>query len=115
MNESDDEGLTFPRPDDGLPRAYVMTGDTPVEVWERFSPAYEAQAEAVLGAIAEAGYTAVLDWAGSEDGEAAIGLDEDDRIGVLFHLEDPLDARLIAQAIAKGRLAQLVREAAEDL
>lgn len=108
---TDDEGLTFPRPDDGLPRAYQMRGDSPVEVWERFSPAYEAQAEAVLAAIDAAGYTAVLDWAGSEDGEAAIGLTEDDEIAILLHLEEPAEARLIQMAIAQGRLDAFIREA----
>lgn len=107
----DDEGLTFPRVDDGLGWAGGLSGDTPVEIWERFSPAYEAQAEAVLAAIDAAGYTAVLDWAGSEDGEVAIGLTEADEIAILLHLEDPAEAGLIQMALAQGRLDAFIREA----
>lgn len=109
----EDEGLTFPREDDGLGWAWGLTGDKPTEIWERFSPAYEAQAEAVLEEISAQGWLAVLDWAGEQDGEAAIGLDDQDNIALLFHLEDPAEAQLIAQAIKDGRLPALVKEAAE--
>lgn len=102
--------MEFPRADDGLGWAYGLQGARPEQVWERFSPAYETQAEALLAAIDAAGYLAVIDWAGSEDGEAAIGLNETDEIALLFHLEDPVEAKLIAQAIAQGRLAQLISQ-----
>lgn len=112
MSESE-SGVVFPRKDDGLGWAYQLQGGQPEQVWERFSPGYETQAEAVLNAIADLGLTALIDWAGSEDGEAAIGLNDNDQIAVLFQLEDPVEARLIAQAIEEGRLAQLVAQARE--
>lgn len=102
---------TFPRTDDGLGWAYGLEGAKPKAIWERFSPAYEAQAEAVLNAIADLGLTAVMDWAGSEDGEAAIGVNDNDEIVVLFHLEDPAEARILQQAIADGQLSQIVLDA----
>lgn len=110
----DDEGLTFPRTDDGLGWAWGLSGDTPVEIWERFSPAYEAQAEAVLEEISAQGWLAVLDWAGEQDGEAAIGLDDQDHIALVLHLEDPAEAQLIAQAIRDGNLPDLIRQASQS-
>ncbi|MFB2531863.1 hypothetical protein ACEYYB_11560 [Paracoccus sp. p4-l81] len=111
--EADDDGISFPREDDGLGWAWGLSGDTPTEVWERFSPAYEAQAEAVLAEISAQGWLAVLDWAGEQDGEAAIGLTDDDHIALILHLEDPVEARLIESAIRDGSLPALVRQAAQ--
>lgn len=98
---------TFPRKDDGKGWAWGLESGTPTKLWERFSPAYEAQAEALLAAIAAAGLTPVLDFGGSQDGEAALGLDDKGEAQVLFHLEDPKEA----QRIAKGDMAALIEEA----
>ena len=98
----------FPRTPDGKSRAW---GGDPTDVWYRYSPAYEAQAEALVHAIAAAGLTPALAWAGSEDGEAAVGRDASGEVVVLFHLEDPAEARRIAEAMESGRLGELIAEA----
>jgi len=101
----------FPRPFDGLPRAWQMDTDEPVEVWDRGSAAYEEQAAALWDEFARRGWQPALEWAGSEDGEAIIGRDTDGSIVCLVHLEDPADARAALAAREAGRLAQLVDDA----
>lgn len=88
----------FPRPDDAKGWAWGLSGARPEHIWERFSPAYEAQARDVLNALSALGFTACLDFAGSQDGEAALGLRADGRLALLVHLEDPTEARKIEKA-----------------
>lgn len=97
----------FPRPDDGLSHAWGLSGPTPVEIWERFSPAYEAQAADLWDAFAARGWAPALEWAGGQDGEAIIGRDAADDPGeivCLFHLEDPQVAQSLAAARSAGKL-----------
>lgn len=94
--------MTFPREDDGKGWAWGLRAEAPRELWERFSPAYEAQAQAVLAAISALGYEARLDFAGSEDGECALGRDAAGDIAIYVPLEDPVEARLLAQVFAAG-------------
>lgn len=98
----------FPRKNDYLGHAWGLTGSEPVEVWERLSPAYEAQAEALWNAFAARGLNPSLEWAGSQDGEAIIGRDDDDEIVILYHLESPAEARTLALARAEGSLNRLI-------
>ena len=101
----------FPRAHDDLPHAWGLDGPEPQELWERFSPAYEAQAEAMWHALAAAGLSPSLDWAGSEDGEGIIGSDEEGEAVVAWHLEDPSEALQLQQAIAEDRLPALIAAA----
>lgn len=91
------------RQDDGLGWAYGLRGSVPKTVWERFSTAYEAQAEEVLTELREMGYEARLDWAGGQDGEAALAL-RDDELVLVLHLEDPVEAELIEKSRKAGAL-----------
>jgi hypothetical protein len=101
----------FPRADDGLGWAMGLDGSAPEALWERFSPAYEAQAQAVLAAMERLyGGQALLDWAGEEDGEAALALDADGYIVALLHLEDPAEAEVIAMALKAGTMDELLRQ-----
>ena len=86
----------FPRTDDGAGWAWGLDGETPAEVWERFSPAYEAQAERVMRAVAARGLTPSIDGAGSEDGEFVAGQDPAGTNVLLVLLEEPASAREIA-------------------
>lgn len=87
----------FPRTPDGAGHAWGFTGTTPLEIWERFSPAYEAQAERLARAYAAAGFRAELSGAGSEDGEFVVGVDTQGQYHGLTHLEDPAEARAWAE------------------
>lgn len=104
----------FPRSRDDKPHAWGLTHENPIEIWERFSPAYEAQAETLWAAFRQMGLEPALEWAGSEDGEAIIGREASSRPGreaeivVLFHLENPDEAMLLQKAIATDRLAALI-------
>lgn len=104
----------FPRPRDDKPHAWGLTHEVPTEIWERFSPAYEAQAETVWAALRQMGLDPALEWAGSQDGEAIIGRTASAQPGreaeivVLFHLENPDEATLLQKAIATDRLASLI-------
>lgn len=89
----------FPRADDGLGFAWGLELDRPTLVWERFSPAYEEQAARLWDEFAARGWHPALEWAGSQDGEAIIGRDDDGEIVCFYHLEDPSTA----QELAKGR------------
>lgn len=95
---------TFPRKDDGLGWAWGLACATPTKVWERFSPAYEAQAQDVLTAFEGLGLTAALDFAGGQDGEAALGRNAAGDLVILLHLEDPVEAELIERARRGGAL-----------
>lgn len=101
----------FPRPRDDLPHAWGLDGPEPQRIWERFSPAYEAQAEAMWHALLDAGLSPSLDWAGSEDGEGIIGSDADGEAVVAWHLEDPREAVRLRRAIAARRLPALIAAA----
>lgn len=48
--------ITFPRPRDCEPFAWGLSGADPIEIWERFSPAYEAQLERLVTVLAELGF-----------------------------------------------------------
>lgn len=109
MSKARDNGtVKFPREDDGLGWAWGLAGKKPEEVWERFSPAYEAQAEEILQALQGLGYVAQLDWAGSEDGEAALAY-KDGQLRLVVHLEDPVDAGLLQNVRAAGTLPAHLR------
>ena len=97
----------FPRSDDGAGWAWGLDGETPAEVWERFSPAYEAQAERVMHAVAARGLTPSIDGAGSEDGEFIAGQDRAGNYVLLVHLEEPASAREIAALDEPGLQAWL--------
>ncbi|MDO5613338.1 MAG: 3-keto-5-aminohexanoate cleavage protein [Paracoccus sp. (in: a-proteobacteria)] len=86
---------SFPRTPDALPHAWGLTGDVPVEIWERFSPAYEAQAERLVRAIAAQGYAAAFGGAGSEDGEF-VAITRAGKAVALIHLEHPDEAQELA-------------------
>ena len=94
----------FPRTDDGLPRAWGLGAAAPVEIWERFSPAYEAQAERIVRALAARGLTVRIAGAGSEDGEYVTASAGGETL-LLIHLEDPAEARRIA-ALDDAALAE---------
>ncbi|MBW3084268.1 hypothetical protein KEM60_00455 [Austwickia sp. TVS 96-490-7B] len=96
----------FPRTPDDLPRAWQCDGE-PTQVWERFSPAYEAQAEKLWNEFAQRGMTPRLDHAGSEDGEAITATDTTGQTVFFLHLEDPNEAQEIAAALAAGNLDTL--------
>ena len=87
--------LQFPRRPDRKGRAWGPSGGKPAEIWERFSPGYEAQAERLARAIEARGLTARLGGAGSEDGEYLAAL-RDGELVMLQHLEDPAEARRLA-------------------
>lgn len=94
----------FPRTDDGLGWAWGLQGDAPATIWERFSPAYEAQAQALLAALAPRFASVMLDWAGSQDGEAALGLNAEGALEFCYHLEDPRAAQDLQAALEGGRI-----------
>lgn len=86
----------FPRPDDGAQAGPGVWTATPPQPWERFSPAYEAQAERVMQTVAALGLTPSIDGAGSEDGEFVAGQDPAGTNVLLVLLEEPASAREIA-------------------
>lgn len=108
----------FPRSRDQKPHAWGLVHNVPTKIWERFSPAYEAQAETIWTAFDALGLDPALEWAGSEDGEAIIGREPSAKSGakpgaepdivVLFHLENPQEAERLQSAIAAGTLAALI-------
>ena len=89
--------MRFPRSPDRKGRAWGPSGGKPAEIWERFSPDYEAQAERLARAIEARGLTARLGGAGSEDGEYLAAL-RDGELVMLQHLEDPAEARALLGA-----------------
>lgn len=99
----------LPRQPDGYPPAWEQVGETPSEVWERCSPAYEAQAMVLLDALARRGMAGTLEHAGSEDGETLlVTVPGEEGALYLFQLEDPEEARYIADAIASGGVEDLL-------
>lgn len=89
--------ISFPRPRDDEPFAWGLSGPEPVEIWERFSPSYEAQLERLIIALRELGFTPAIGGSGSEDGEyVRAEYIDNSRIVFFHHLEDPADARFIA-------------------
>ncbi len=89
--------IRFPRPRDDEPFAWGLTGPEPVEIWERFSPAYEAQLQRLVNALQALGFDPEIGGAGSEDGEyvrAEYG--QNRRIVFFYHLEDPAEARFLS-------------------
>ena len=89
--------VIFPRRPDGEPWAWGLSGAEPVEIWERFSPAYEAQAERLFAVLRALGFAPAFGGAGSEDGEyIRAEHNTSDRSVFFYHLEDPADARHVA-------------------
>ena len=86
----------FPRKPDGEPFAWGLSKSEPVEIWERFSPAYEAQAQRLFGVLRALDFSPKIGGAGSEDGEYIRAEHNKNNCSVFFyHLEDPADARFI--------------------
>lgn len=100
----------FPRPDDGLGHAWLLMGQEPVGVSERFSRAYEEQAAELWDAFEARGWVPALECAGSQDGEAIVGRDAEGEIMCFLHLEEPMGAEEIASARRSGRLQELIDE-----
>lgn len=96
--------MTFPRNDDGEGWAWGLEGDTPAQIWERFSPAYEAQAAAIWAEVIAMGLTPELGGAGSEDGEFILGRDAQGQAQLFQHLEDPNEAQTLEKARREGTL-----------
>ena len=88
--------VTFPRAPDREPHAWGLVGSRPAKLWERFSPAYEAQAERLVRALEARGWDAFLGGAGSEDGEYLSARRGEGPWLFLCHLENPAQAREIA-------------------
>ncbi len=96
--------LTFPRPRDEEPFAWGLGGPEPVEIWERFSPAYEAQLQRIAQTLQALGFAPETGGAGSEDGEyLRAEYQPDPRIVFFQHLEDPAEARVL-QSLAGDAL-----------
>ncbi len=88
--------LKFPRERDDEPFAWGLSRTEPVEIWERFSPAYEAQLERLVTVLRELGFDPFVGGAGSEDGEyVRAAYTADDRIVFFQHLEDPAEAMFL--------------------
>ncbi len=89
--------ITFPRPRDNERFAWGLTGSEPVEIWERFSPAYEAQLERLVTLLEDMEFTPIVGGAGSEDGEyVRAEYRHSDEIVFFYHLENPADARFLS-------------------
>ena len=91
------EEISFPRQRDDEPFAWGLSGSDPVEIWERFSPSYEAQLERLITALRELGFAPAIGGSGSEDGEyIRAEYEGNSRIVFFHHLEDPADARFLS-------------------
>ncbi|PVA09179.1 hypothetical protein DC366_14820 [Pelagivirga sediminicola] len=89
--------ITFPRPRDNEPFAWGLSGPEPVQIWERFSSAYEAQLERLVSTLSDLGFSPAIGGSGSEDGEyVRAEYEGNSRIVFFHHLEDPADARFIS-------------------
>ncbi len=89
--------ITFPRPRDNERFAWGLSGSHPVEIWERFSPAYEAQLERLVTILEKMDFSPTIGGAGSEDGEyVRAEYKHSDRVVFFYHLEDPADARFLS-------------------
>lgn len=102
--------MTFPRKDDGKGWAWGLKEDKPLYVWERFSSAYEAQAETIFAEIEAMGLSPALEGAGGQDGEFAIGRDDAGEAKIFVHLEDPDVADELSDAIAQSNLRTYLLE-----
>lgn len=85
------------------------------DIWTRGSDAYNKQAEMVLSELADLYHSSTLEWAGSEDGEAAIGLYKNGKISTLFHLENPQDALALKKAIREKNLRGYILQSELDI
>lgn len=89
--------ISFPRRRDNEKFAWGLSGTEPLEIWERFSPAYEAQLERLVLTLTEMGFSPTIGGSGSEDGEyVRAEYNANSRIVFFYHLEDPSDARFIS-------------------
>ncbi len=89
--------LTFPRPRDAEPFAWGLSSPEPREIWERFSPPYEAQLERLVTILCDMGFDPAIGGAGSEDGEyVRAEYKRHSDVVFFYHLEDPADARFMA-------------------
>lgn len=102
-NVTSTKDITFPRPRDNERFAWGLAGPEPAEIWERFSPSYEAQLERLILALGELGFVPTIGGSGSEDGEyVRAEYTGDSSIVFFYHLEDPADARFIASLDEKS-------------
>lgn len=92
----------FPRPRDAHPPAWQHDGPEPVHPWERFSPAYEAQAERMVRGLEARGFRVEFGGAGSEDGEFVTAVDAAGDYVLLVHLEDPDTGEMLADLDEAG-------------
>lgn len=97
MNVTTVPKINFPRPPDSEPFAWGLSGPEPVEIWERFSPPYEAQLERLVLVLDELGFRPAIGGSGSEDGEyVRAEYNGNSRIVFFYHLEDPSDAQFLS-------------------
>lgn len=100
--------VKFPRARDQASWAWGLKGSKPVNVWERFSPSYEAQAERLMRGLEHLGLCPVIAGAGSEDGEfVAASRPGGDGTAFFFHLEDPANAKTLSE-IPDARLKEWI-------
>ncbi|EAB1659414.1 hypothetical protein QAA20_004141 [Salmonella enterica] len=83
--------VIFPRLDDRKGHAWGLSETKPETVWERFSPAYEAQLERLIRVLENHGFKVSVDGAGSEDGEYVMACHDDGR-QLFQHMEEPSEA-----------------------
>lgn len=83
--------VIFPRLDDHKGHAWGLSETKPKTVWERFSPAYEAQLERLIRVLESHGFEVLVDGAGSEDGEYVMAHHDDGR-QLFQHMEEPSEA-----------------------
>lgn len=81
--------VTFPRAPDAEGWAWGLDGPSPIQVWERHSPRYEAQAERIVRALEARGLVVCLAGAGSQDGEYVLVRNGVGGLRFFAHLEDP--------------------------
>ncbi len=102
--------LKFPRERDDEPFAWGLSGAEPTKIWERFSPAYEAQLERLVIVLRELGFDPYVGGAGSEDGEyVRAEYKANDRIVFFQHLEDPTEAKFI-KGLSRDGLRRWISE-----
>lgn len=94
--------VSFPRVKDAHPPAWQHEGPEPVHPWERFSPAYEAQAERLVRALEARDFRVEFGGAGSEDGEFVAAADKAGNYVFLVHLEEPDTGEMLADLDETG-------------
>lgn len=92
--------ITFPRQPDGLGHAWGLISDTPTEISERLSPAYENRLARLVTALQRHGLKPRIGGAGGQDGEYIVAQREDGR-QIFHHLEDPHETAAIAALIVE--------------